>query len=151
MADEAEGALGAPTIAGTFVNPKGLAKKMTASVGGGQIGGIAGSLATGAIADRSSGAAQDVPSFGRVGYLAVTATEVALLGTKTGALKMKIGNNVLARAPRAEVTSAELDEGVLLSHLTVEFSNGARWQFDVPRQGKKSAREVARALDGTVD
>jgi hypothetical protein len=151
MADEAAVALGAPTIAGTFVNPKGLAKKMTASVAGGQLGGIAGNLGAGAITDRSSGAPPDVPSFGRVGYLAVTATEVALLGTKTGALKMKIGNNVLARAPKAEVMSAELDEGVLLSHLAIEFSNGARWQFDVPRQAKKSAREVARALDGTGD
>lgn len=150
MADEAARALGAPTIAGTFVNPKGLTKKMTASVAGGQIGGVLGSVATGAITDRRSGAAQDVPSFGRVGYLAVTDTEVALLGTRTGALKMKIDNTVLARAPRAELTTAELDEGVLLSHLTIGFSDGVWWQFDVPRQARKDARAVARALRGTV-
>ncbi|HET8977050.1 MAG TPA: hypothetical protein VFN87_02770 [Solirubrobacteraceae bacterium] len=149
MADEASRALGAPTVAGTFVNPKGMAKKMTASVAGGQVGGIAGSLATGAIAGRNSGAAQAVPNFGRVGYLAVTDTEVALLGTRTGAFKMKIGDKVLARAPRAEITSAELDQGALLSHLTIGFLNGASWQFDVPRQAKKPAQAVARALGGT--
>jgi hypothetical protein len=116
MADEAARALGAPTIAGTFVNPKGLAKKLSGAAAGGQIGGMAGSLVVGAVTDRRSGVAPDVPSFGRVGYLAVTGTEVALLGTRTGAFKMKIGNEVLARVPRVEVTSAELDEGVCCSH-----------------------------------
>lgn len=151
MADEAARALGSPTIAGTFVNPAGMAKKMTAKVAGGQIGGMVGTLAAGVITDRVSRAVPDVPSFGRVAYLAVTETEVALLGTKTGAFKMKIGSQVLARAPRAEITSAEFDQGMLLSHLTIEFSNGARWPFDVPRQAKKPARAVARILSDKVD
>jgi hypothetical protein len=151
MADEAARALGAPTIAGTFVNPKGLARKMAGSVTGGQVGGIAGNLAATAITDRVSGTVGDVPSFGRVGYLAVTDTEVALVNTKMGALKMKIGSEVLARAPRADVTSAGLDQGVLLSHLTIEFSNGVSWRFDVPRQAEKPARAVVRALGGTLD
>ena len=37
MADDASGVLGAPEIAGTFVNPKGMTKKVTASVAGGEI------------------------------------------------------------------------------------------------------------------
>ena len=38
MADDASIALGAPEIAGTLVNPKGLTKKMTAATAGGELG-----------------------------------------------------------------------------------------------------------------
>lgn len=146
MASDASVALGAPEIAGTFVNPKGFAKKMTASVAGGQLAGVVGGVATGALGGRASGGASELPSFGRVGYVAVSEREVALVKTKTGALKMKISEEVLARAPRTDVASAELDEGKLLSHLGIAFTNGAVWQFDVPAQGRKSARSVVRAL-----
>lgn len=151
MASDASAALGASEIAGTFVNPKGFTKKMTATAAGGQVGGAIGSLAGNVIAGRSSGGgAPDLPSFGRVGYVAVSEDEVALVKTKTGAFKMKIGDEVLARAPRGEVASAELDEGKLLSHLTIAFTNGAAWQFDIPAQAKKSARSVVHALGGAI-
>jgi hypothetical protein len=39
---------------------------------------------------------------------------------------------------RAEVASADLDEGKLLSHLTIAFTSGSVWQFDIPAQGKDS-------------
>jgi hypothetical protein len=65
-------------------------------------------------------------------------------------LKMKISDEVLARVPRAEVASADLDQGVLLSHLKISFANGVIWHFDVPKQGKKTAQEVVRALGGTI-
>jgi hypothetical protein len=146
MASDASAALGAAEIAGTFVNPKGFAKQMTASVAGGQAAGVVGSVAAGAIAGGSSGDASDLPSFGRVGYVAVSETELALVKTKTGAFKMKISNEVLARVSRAEVRSATLDEGKLLSHLTIAFTNGAVWRFDIPRQGKQAAKSVVRAL-----
>jgi len=146
MATDASGALGASEIAGTFVNPKGFAKKMTASVAGGQVAGMAGTLAAGAIAGRSSGSASELPSFGRVGYVAVSEHDVALVKTKSGAFKMKIGNEVLARVPRTDVASAELDEGRLLSHLTIAFTNGSVWRFDIPSQARKTARDVVRVL-----
>lgn len=63
---------------------------------------------------------------------------------------MKISDEVLARVPRAQVASAELDEGKLLSHLTIAFTNGAIWQFDIPRQGKNTAKSVVRALAGAT-
>src|SRR5207302_2312214 len=84
MADDASLALGAPELAGTLVNPKGLTKKMTAATAGAQIGGAVGSLAAGVIAGRGSGGAAEVPSFGRVGYVAVSGDEVALVNTKAG-------------------------------------------------------------------
>src|SRR5690242_9936896 len=101
MASDASQALGAQEIAGTFVNPKGLTKKMTASAAGSELGAAIGSVAANLIADRSSGAAAEMPSFGRVGYLAVTDAELALVKTKTGAFKMKISDEILARVPRS--------------------------------------------------
>jgi len=52
--------------------------------------------------------------------------------------------------PRSEVASVELDQGALLSHLKIEFTNGVVWQFDVPKQSKKTAQNVTRALGGTL-
>lgn len=146
MASDASAALGAPEIAGTFVSPKGFAKKMTATVAGGQVGGVVGSVAANVMAGRSSGGPSELPSFGRAGYVAVSENEVALVKTKTGAFKMKITEDVLARVPRSDVASAELDEGKLISHLKIAFSNGAIWQFDIPAQAKKTARSVVSAL-----
>jgi hypothetical protein len=150
MADDASQALGARQIAGTFVNPKGLTKKMTASVAGTQIAGVVGSAAASLLTERSNGTAADMPSFGRVGYLAVTDSELALVKTKTGALKMKISDEVLARVPRGEVAVVELDQGKLLSHLRIEFGNGVTWRFDVPKQAKRTAQDVTRALGGRL-
>jgi hypothetical protein len=146
MGTDASAALGASEIAGTFVNPKGFTKKMTATVAGGQVAGAAGGATANVLIGRSS----ELPNFGRVGYVAVSATEVALVKTTTGAFKMKISDEVLARVPRAQVASAQLDEGKLLSHLTIAFTNGAIWQFDIPRQGKNTAKSVVRALAGAT-
>ena len=63
---------------------------------------------------------------------------------------MKVSDEVLARAPRGEIRSIELDQGRLLSHLTIAFDNGVRWQFDIPKQSKKTAQELVRALGGSL-
>jgi hypothetical protein len=89
-----------------------------------------------------------MPSFGRVGYVAVSEDEVALVKTKTGAFKMKITDEVLARAPRSAVASVEFAQGRLLSHLKIEFTDGVVWEFDVPKAAKKTAPDVTRALGG---
>jgi hypothetical protein len=147
MADDASGALGAPEIAGTFVNPKGMTKKVTASVAGGEIAGVAGNLAAGLATGPAYAGAPDVPNFGRVAYVAASADEIAIVRTKSGMLKMKIGEEVLARVPRSEIASVELDEGRLLSHLKIAFGNGVTWEFDIPKANKKSAQGLARALN----
>jgi hypothetical protein len=150
MPDDASHALGAPQLAGTLVNPKGLTRKMTASVAGqvagGASGGLAAKMATGPLYEGVPG----VPQFGRVGYVAVTEDEIALVKTKTGMFRMKISDRVLARAPRGEIDSVELDEGRLLSHLRIAFAGGTVWEFDVPKQAKRTAQDVVRALGGTL-
>ena len=55
------------------------------------------------------------------------------------------------RVPRGEIASTDLDEGKLLSHLKIEFSNGVAWEFDIPKQAKKSTQGLVRALGGTAD
>ena len=145
MADKVSKALGAPEIAGTLVNPKGYAKKAVARVAGREAAGFVGSVAAGLAArDRAEGA-PDLPDFGRVGYVAVSRADVALLKTKYG-WKMTPTEDVLARASRSELASVELDEGKMVSHLRLTFANGRVWEFDVPRSDKKTARAVVAAL-----
>jgi hypothetical protein len=147
MAADASKALGAREIAGTLVNPKGLMKKSVARVAGREIAGLAGSVAAG-LAARDAGV-PDVPDFGRVGYLAVSDTDVALVKTKYG-WKMRPGEEVLARASRSDLASADLVEGKMVSHLQLHFTNGKVWEFDIPRTDKKTARAVVAALDGSA-
>ena len=147
---DASQALGAPEVAGTFVNPKGMTKKMTTRVAGQVVGGAVGAFAASRAAGQPYEGAADVPNFGRVGYLAASTGEIALVKTKTGALKMKISDEVLARAPRGDVAAVDLDKGMLLSHLKISFTNGIDWEFDIPKANKKTAENLVRALDGTV-
>ena len=150
MADDATAALGAPEIAGTMVNPKGMTKKVTASVAGGVVGGVAGTFAAGMATGGAYAGAPEVPNFGRVGYLAASADSVALVKTKSGAFKMKVTDESLATVPRSEIASAELDQGKLLSHLTIVFNNGVTWEFDIPKAAKKTAQGLVTALGGTL-
>ena len=149
MADDASQALGAPQVAGTLVNPKGLTKKVTTVAAGQVAAGLAGTLAAKTATGDQYAGVPDVPVFGRVGFVALSDGEIALVKTKTGALKMKVTDEVLARAPRAAVASADLDEGRLLSHLTIAFSDGVTWEFDIPKAAKKTAQGLVNALGGT--
>jgi hypothetical protein len=149
MANDASAALGAPEIAGTLVNPKGYVKKAVARTAGREVAGLLGSTAAVlATRDHGSGVA-DLPDFGRVGYLAVSATEVALVKTKYG-WKMTPTDEALARAPRNELESVEWDEGRLVSHLTLSFAGGQTWALDVPKSDKKTARAVVEALQNAT-
>lgn len=148
MAADASQALGASQLAGTFVNPRGMAKKFVTRVAASQAAGIAGGVAAGiATGDERAGVA-DSPDFGRDAYLAVSERDLALVKTKQGVMKLKITDEVIARAPRSEVTSAEVGDGKLACPLTISFANGATWVMDVPRAGKKAAKAVVTALGG---
>jgi hypothetical protein len=149
MANDASAALGAPQIAGTLVNPTGYMKKTVASAAGREVAGLVGSVAAG-LATRGGGAgAPELPDFGRVGYVAVSTTEIAVVKTKLG-WKMTPTDVALVRAPRGELASAELEEGRMVSHLRLRFADGRLWEFDVPRSDKKTAREVVAVLEGSV-
>ena len=81
MASYASEALGSPQVAGSFVSPTGLTKKLTAGAAGTVVGGAAGSMA----AHMATGGMQyeGAPEFGTVGYVAVTADELAIVKGKT--------------------------------------------------------------------
>jgi hypothetical protein len=150
MAHDASGVLGAPQVAGTLVNPKGMTKKMTASVAGGEVAGMAGNLAAGLATGPAYAGAPDVPNFGRVAYVAASDRELALVKTKTGAFSMKLTDQVLARVPRSDIASSELAQGALLSKLKIVFANGVTWEFDIPKQAKKTAQGLVTALGGAL-
>ena len=57
---------------------------------------------------------------------------------------------MLARAPRSEIESVEFDKGMMLSHLEIAFTNGAVWEFDVPKANRKTGEKLAQALGGRV-
>jgi hypothetical protein len=132
------------------VNPKGFQKKATAVAAGRVVAGAVGAVAA-TMAARGAGmgtGAPEMPKFGRVAYLAVSETDLALVKTKFG-WKMTPTEEALAVVPRTEIVSADLDEGKMISHLKIVFSNDVIWQLDVPRTDKKTAQAVVRALDGT--
>ena len=114
----------------------------------GAIGGAVGAVAATAVASRSK--ASDVPAFGRVGYIAASESQVALIKTKSGALKMNVTDEVLVRAPREELRTVELKDGKPFSSLRLQFVNGTVWEFDVPKIGKKNAKQLVAVLGGSV-
>jgi hypothetical protein len=145
MAD-ASSALRAPQLAGTWVNNKGTAKRLVASVAGREFAGAVGSVAAGSIAGRSPDGVTDTPDFGRDAYLAISESDIALVKTKQGVMKLKITDEVHARAARTEVAHAELGNGKLACPLTITFANGSRWELDVPRGGKSAAEKLVSLL-----
>jgi hypothetical protein len=142
MTTDASVALGAPQLAGTFVNPKGFARQVTAAVAGGAVGRLA--------AAATAPAQGDVPNFGRVAYVAVTADEVAIVKTKSGLFKMKVTDQVLARRARAEISAVELKRGALISGLTIHFSDESWWTFDVPKANQRTAAQTVEVLGGAI-
>jgi hypothetical protein len=145
MAGDGSAALGAPELAGAMVNPRGLTKTMSA----GALGGAVGALAAAAVASRS-GTGSDAPAFGRVGYLAASETEVALIKTKSGAFRMSVTDRALARMPREGLDTVEFKDGMVLSRIRLQFTDGAVWEFDVPKVGKKNAKRLAAVLGASV-
>jgi hypothetical protein len=65
-------------------------------------------------------------------------------------LKVKVTEESLATVPRSEIASCELDQGTLLSHLTIAFNNGVTWEFDIPKAAKKTAKGLVTALGGKL-
>ena len=128
------------------MSPKGLTKRMTGAAAGSVVGGVVGRVAATAAMGGYGGA----PSFGTLGYVAVTADELAIVRGKTGLFKPKVGTEVVARVARSGVASAELDPGALKAALEIEFADGGWWEFEVPKVHRKTAEQVVRALGGHV-
>ncbi len=142
MATDASDVLGATQVAGAFVNPRGFGRQVSARAMGGLIGG--------AIAAKTAPDQGEVPNFGRVAFVAATPDEVAIIKTKSGMIKMKLTDQVLARRSRAEISSVELKRGALTSPLSIQFSDGSFWSFDVPKANQKSALQLVEQLNGII-
>ena len=117
---------------------------MSTASAGRMVGGVVGSVAAGlATSGNKDG---DTPAFGQVGYLAVTADEVALVRAKVGALKPKIKDEVLERRPRSDVQNLEFDKGTLKGALKIQFADGASWEFEIPKVHRKTTERVVQEL-----
>jgi hypothetical protein len=145
MAPDASAVLGSPQEAGTFLSPKGLMKKMATQSAGRMAGGLIGSAAGNAGMIRG-GEEPGTPVFGQLGYLAVTAEDVALVRAKRGAMKPKIVDEVVVRKPRNEVQSVDYEKGSLKGELKIHFADGSRWEFEIPKVHNKTTEAVIRAL-----
>jgi hypothetical protein len=125
MPKDASAALGAPEVAGTLVSTRGVTNKMTTRTG-------------------------DVPSFGRIGYLAASETELVITKTSQLGFTPHATGDALARVPRGEVETVAMRQGRLLSRLTLTFGGGVTWDFEVPRVSRKGAADFVAVLGGTV-
>jgi hypothetical protein len=134
MAD-ASSALGAPEVAGAWVNPTGKARRTVDAVGFGQYG---------ASGERSA----ETPTFGGFGYLALSATELVLVKGKQGLVGLKLTDDVVAKVPRNEVTSIQLGEGKISAPLTIAFGSGRQWDLEVARAHRRAAERVVAEAGG---
>ena len=150
MANDASQALGAPEVAGTLVSPRGLTRKMSMGTAGAQVGGLVGSLAATAMSNRKSNATPEMPSYGRVGYLAASDSELILTKTSQLGWKPHPKGDALVRVPRGDVQSVELDRGKVLSRLKLTFADGLEWEFEIPRANRKGAEQFTNTLGGHV-
>jgi hypothetical protein len=148
MALDASQLLGSPQVAGVKVSPKGFTMSVATGNAGAGVGGLLGAVVSATASTkadrRQAKMASETPGFGRAAYLAVTQEELALIKLKSGLATFKL-DEVLERVPRGDVASAEIREGITPS-LTITFSNGGIWRFEVGRVSKNDARAVISAL-----
>jgi hypothetical protein len=160
MGLDASTLLGSEQIAGVRVNRRGYYLATVSRQGGKQVGGFSGGAAGGiggvigssllarwarktARTQATETPRSTAPDFAHMAFLAVTASDLALLGVdSTTTAKL---TSVLARMPRSAVASVSLDSaGPLISKpLTVTFTNGDVWTFEVSAALKRNARKVA--------
>jgi hypothetical protein len=150
MAGDGSRGLTGPEVVGTLVSPRGLTKKMTIRAAGGQLGGVLGTFAANVATGDASKGAPDVPVFGRIGYLAASQEELALTKTTSLGWKPRSTGEALVCVPRTELESLQLDQGKVISHLKLHFSNGVVWEFEVAKAHKKGAKEFVTTLGGTI-
>jgi hypothetical protein len=156
MALDSSALVGSMQLAGAKVNPLGT----TSAIAGASSAG--GDLASNVVADvvdasifarrrareRAHVAVSTAPDFGRLGFLAVTAEELILIGmtAPTGTSAARLGA-VLVRVDRREVRSADLKRSMLYaSPLTITFADKTAWLLEVPRLARRSAQRVVQAL-----
>jgi hypothetical protein len=148
MSMDASDILGSPQVAGCKVNPRGTGKSIMSKSGGLGIGGIVASeVARKKVkGERAEAATSTTPEFTFIAWLALTSDEVALVGVdRRKGLKL---SDVLARVPRSDVVSVELQKAppMIAKPLVVTFSDGNYWIFEVPALAKGDVKQMAAAF-----
>jgi hypothetical protein len=92
-------------------------------------------------------AESQTPRFGRLGFLALSDGELALVKMKQGLVRPK-PVEVVARVARGDIASIELGGGFPTAPLTVAFASGETWSFEVPRLASGNAKELVSLLGG---
>jgi hypothetical protein len=145
---DASGALGAPQVAGAWVNRRGKAKRGMSTVAGAEIGGVVGSVVGAGLGKGSPQPAAETPEFGAFAYLAVSAEELALVKGKQGLVGLKMTDDVVARAPRGDLASVDLGQGKVAFPLTITFTSGSQWDLEVARAHRGAAEGLVAELGG---
>jgi hypothetical protein len=93
----------------------------------------------------------DLPSFGRVGYLAVSDAELALFKTTKIGMHPGPKGDPLTRVPLAAVVAAELEERRVVAFLQLHYSDEATWTLQIGLINRPATAGRCRAaLDGEV-
>jgi hypothetical protein len=139
---KAEGLLGAPEVAGAWINRPGTGK----AVGGASTGNaISNAIVSKMVSTAAPTPGADTPDFGRYGYLALTETELVLMRVKQGLAGMK-PVEIIARVPRNDVASATLGSGFGVAPFTLTFASGGAWDLEVAKARRRGAKSVVDAL-----
>ncbi|HEY2507072.1 MAG TPA: hypothetical protein VGI58_11185 [Streptosporangiaceae bacterium] len=90
----------------------------------------------------------DTPNIGRVGLLALTENDLALVRVRQGFPGFKVARDVVARVPHSSIASAELGKSTLLAPpLTITLTDGTMWNLEVLKVDTKRARKLLELLD----
>ena len=145
MGHDASQLLGAQQTAGAVVMRRGHGWQH-ATGGPGLAGAVAGVAIRQVAGQRASRYTAQTPQFSRSAFVAVTDREVAVINYGPGSRNGK-GGEVLARVPRSEVASAVVSRGVLRTNLTINFTDGGSWAFEVSQLVGRMLVPVADALN----
>lgn len=144
---DASDVLGSQQVAGLWIQPRNSAKQMVGRVAGSVVGGMAGSVAGSAATGEFKGAPEGTPNFGKVAFLALSGDELALIGVQKGIhLRPKLADDAVARVSKTAVAGAELGDGKLASPLTISFTNGVTWDFEIPRARRAAGETFVAAI-----
>jgi hypothetical protein len=139
------GSGGQESLAGTFVEPRGMVRSVVAEVAGREVlGALAGATAS-RIASASAAEASPLHK-GEIAYLSVSRDQVVLARAKRGAFRPKPTEEIIAEAARGAVRSAAVTKGRIAGVLEISFDDGSSWAFDVPKVHLAGAQQIAAAL-----
>jgi hypothetical protein len=88
----------------------------------------------------------DLPGFGRVGYLAVSDTELAIFRTTKTSMHPGLRGEPLTRVPLTDLIGVGLDERRVVSFLELRFADDAVWTLQIGLIHRPAARQLAAHL-----